>query len=531
MYDLIDIDVNNQARLELVLEVTAIGMWDFHLQTGMAFCSNQCKHILGFTLDSMDVSEKTFLENVHPEDRERVLETAQGAILNQKDYNTQYRVIWQDGSIHWIAARGRTLYDTDGKPVRMLGTVQDISAQKAAEVEREELLMREVQARTEAETANLLKDQFLAVLSHEIRSPLNPILGWTKLLKSGKLDAAASARALDTIERNVKLQTQLIDDLLDVSRILRGKINLNFAAVDMSSMIISAIETIELAAQTKNIYIDYVNNISTPFNYVWGDANRIQQILGNLLSNAIKFTPTRGKILIRLERVNSQIQITLSDTGKGITPDFLPYVFDFFRQADNSTTRKSGGLGLGLGVVRQLVELHHGTVQVYSAGEGQGATFTVILPAYQVEQVFSESNISTASNSSTSLLGVKILIVDDEADTRELLQLILEQSGATVTIASGATEVLNIIEQVQPDILLSDIAMPQTDGYKLIRQIREMAPVQSEYKCNQIPAIALTAYASDSDEEKAREAGFQLHLAKPIGPEELVNAITKLLKT
>ncbi|BAZ13033.1 multi-sensor hybrid histidine kinase [Calothrix sp. NIES-4071] len=524
------IDVDNEARLELVLEATGIGMWDLQLQTGMAFCSNQCKHILGFTLGNGDISEKTFLDNVHPEDRERVLETARGAILAKKDYDTEYRVIWLDGSIHWIAAHGRTIYDQLGEPVRMLGTVQDITARKVALSEREELLIREMQARTEAETANLIKDQFLAVLSHEIRSPLNPILGWTKLLKSGKLDAAASARALDTIERNVKLQTQLIDDLLDVSKILRGKINLNFAAVDLSSTITSAIEAVELAAQTKNIYIDYVNNISAGNNFCWGDVNRLQQILGNLLSNAIKFTPTGGKVSIRLERVNSHIQIAVSDTGKGITPDFLPYVFDYFRQADNSTTRKSGGLGLGLAIVRQLVELHHGSVQVYSAGEGQGATFTVKLPAYQVEQILSESNIATASNISISLFGVKILVVDDEVDTRELLQLILQQSGATVFVASNAIEVLSIIEQVQPDILLSDIAMPQTDGYKLIRQIREMAPAQSQYKCNLIPAIALTAYASDSDEEKARAAGFQLHLAKPIEPDDLINAIAKLLK-
>jgi PAS domain S-box-containing protein len=529
MCDFIDTNYN-QARLELVLEVTGIGMWDFHLQTSMAFCSNQCKYILGLTSNSNEVSEKTFLENLHPEDKQRVLETAQGAISNHEDYSTEYRVMWQDGSIHWVAARARTIYDADGQPLRMLGTVQDITAQKTAEAEREELLMREVQAKTEAQTANLIKEQFLAVLSHEIRSPLNPILGWTKLLKSGKLDAASVTRALDTIERNAKLQAQLIDDLLDVSRILRGKINLNFAAIDLSSTIISAIETVELAVQTKNIYIDYINNTTAQNQYCWGDVNRIQQILGNLLSNAIKFTPTGGKISIKLEQVNSHIQITVSDTGKGITPDFLPYVFDYFRQADNSITRKSGGLGLGLAIVHQLVELHHGTVQVYSAGEGQGATFTVALPAYKVEQVFSQTSISTASNSPASLFGVKILVVDDEPDTRELLQSVLEYSGATVFLAPNASEALSILVKSQPDILLSDIAMPQTDGYKLIRQIREMVPVQSEYKYNQIPAIAITAYASDSDEEKAYAAGFQLHLAKPIDPEDLVNNIAKLLK-
>jgi PAS domain S-box-containing protein len=520
--------VDNQARLEFVLEATNIGMWDFQPLTGKAFCSNQCKQILGLRLDSLDVSEDTFLKNLHPEDRPRIIEAARGAIQEKKDYDAEYRVIWQDGSIHWVAARARTIYDSQGQPLRMLGTVQDITARKIAEAEREELLMREVQARTEAEMANSIKDQFLAVLSHEIRSPLNPILGWTKLLQSGKLDVAASARALDTIERNAKLQAQLIDDLLDVSKILRGKINMNFAVVDLSSTVTSALLAVELAAQTKNIYINCITNINelTERNQfcIWGDVNRIQQILGNLLSNAIKFTPTGGKVIVGLERVNSEIQITVTDTGKGITPEFLPYVFDYFRQADTSTTRKSGGLGLGLAIVRQLVEMHHGTVQVQSAGEGLGATFTVIFPHYQVK-LPSESNFLTASTSLTSLSGVRILVVDDEADTRELLQLILEQSGATVNVVPNATEALSILEQLQPDILLSDIAMPQIDGYQLIRQIRQMAPAQ----CSVIPAIALTAYATDSDGEKARAAGFQLHLAKPVQPEDLVNSIAKLL--
>ncbi len=328
-------------------------------------------------------------------------------------------------------------------------------------------------------------------------------MGWANLLKSSKLDAVATTRALDTIERNAKLQSRLIDDLLDVSRILRGKINLNFAVVDLESIIAAALGTVELAAQTKNIYIDYIiepqnSNLFNISNFaVWGDAIRLQQIIGNLLSNAIKFTSPSGRIQIKLERVEAQIQVTVTDTGKGIAANFLPYVFDYFRQADTSTTRKSGGLGLGLAIVRQLVELHHGTVQAQSDGEEQGATFMVRLPFLQTHEIPSVFNITTLTlttvptqgeprakllnNSPISLDGVQILVVDDDSDTRILLEIILEKNGAIVTVAASATEALTILEKSHPDILLSDIGMPQMDGYELIRQIRDL-PSQKSLK-------------------------------------------------
>jgi PAS domain S-box-containing protein len=389
-------------------------------------------------------------------------------------------------------------------------------------IENTRLYNAEQSARTQAETANRLKDEFLAVLSHELRTPLNPILGWSKLLRTRKCDEATTTKALETIERNAKLQTQLIEDLLDVSRILRGKLTLNVDSVDLVPTIESAIETVRLAAQAKAIHIQTV--FDRHAGQVAGDANRLQQVFWNLLSNAVKFTPQGGQVEIRLERVGTEAQIQVSDTGKGISPEFLPYVFDYFRQADSTTTRVFGGLGLGLAIVRQLVELHGGTVWAESPGVGCGATFTVRLPLMAVESEEPQEN--ELISSSPNLEGVRVLVVDDEVDTLELLVFMLKEYGAQVRGVTEASEALLLISQWQPDLLLSDIGMPNVDGYMLIHQIRELESKLGR----QIPAIALTAYAGETDHQQILASGFQKHVTKPVEPAKLVNAIASLVE-
>jgi PAS domain S-box-containing protein len=398
---------------------------------------------------------------------------------------------------------------------------KNISERKLAEQEREQLLMQEQAARAEAERANRIKDEFLAVLSHELRSPLNPILGWTKLLQTRTFDPANTAKALATIERNANLQTQLIDDLLDMAKILRGKFTMNAVPVKLAFVIESAIETMRTAAVAKNILL---NPVLHPTGLVHGDAVRLQQVVWNLLSNAIKFTPNNGHVDIRLEQVGHQAQLTVSDTGKGIDPKFLPHIFESFRQEDVSITRKYGGLGLGLAIVRSLVEAHGGTIMAASPGEGLGATFTVRLPLLRM--AIESQQPEVFSTQALDLSKIRILIVDDEPDARELLTVILTQYGADVLTVASAAEVLANLETFQPDVLVSDIGMPEVDGYTLIQQIRTLPPE----KGGQLPAIALTAYAREDDYQRAISNGYQQHITKPLEPERLVQAVMRLCK-
>jgi PAS domain S-box-containing protein len=427
----------------------------------------------------------------------------------------------KDGSRFWGSGIVTPLRDERGKLRGFAKIMRDTTERKQAEDERNELLAREQEARAEAEAANRIKDEFLAVLSHELRTPLNPILGWAKLLRSRTFDKKTADRALETIERNAKLQIQLIEDLLDVSRILRGKLTLNICPVALASTIEAAMETVRLAAQAKSIQIQ--TRLDSSVGLVAGDPNRLQQVVWNLLSNAVKFTPDGGSVEVRLERVGSQSQIQVIDTGKGISPDFLPHVFEYFRQADSTTTREFGGLGLGLAIVHHLVELHGGTVWAESLGERQGATFTIRLPLLAVNpQTIQESE---QPDSTLDLSDLKILVVDDEVDSREFVTFALEEHRAVVKAVASAREALEALALEKPDLLLSDIGMPEMDGYTLIRQIRMMSPEQG----GQIPAIALSAYASNTDSKQALAAGFQKHIAKPVEPAQLMAIIATLI--
>jgi signal transduction histidine kinase/ActR/RegA family two-component response regulator len=396
--------------------------------------------------------------------------------------------------------------------------VAELERQRTEE-ERTQLLAREQAARTQAEIANRVKDEFMAVLSHELRSPLNPILGWAKLLQTRNLSEEMTRRAIGIIERNALQQAQLIEDLLDISRIMRGKTRINFCPVNLILPIEAAIETMRLAAEAKSIQLKSV--IELPGAMVSGDSSRLQQIIWNLLSNAIKFTPTGGTVEIRLAAIASEAQIQVKDSGRGISAEFLPHVFEYFRQADASTTRTQGGLGLGLAIVRHLVELHGGTVEVDSPGIAQGAIFTVKLPLLKQQ----EPQLKLAAEDDfLNLQGVRLLVVDDEPDAREFLSFALEEYGAKVTAVSSVAEALAVIEKLKPDALLSDVGMPTEDGYTLIRKVREL----ERHQGGCIPAIAITAYAREEDRLCAMEAGFQMHIAKPIEPAKLVAAVASL---
>ena len=416
------------------------------------------------------------------------------------------------------------VFDAEGAVEMVAGVTRDITDRKQAEAEREKLLQQEQTAREAAETANRIKDEFLAVLSHELRSPLNPILGWSKLLQQNKLSAAKTASALASIERNALLQSQLIDDLLDISRILSGKLSLNRMSVDLNMVISAALETVRLAAEAKSLQIE--TTFSPGIGMVMGDSGRLQQVVWNLLSNAVKFTPQGGQISVRLTQTKTHAQIQVTDTGKGINPEFLPYVFEHFRQEDGAITRKFGGLGLGLAIARQIVELHGGKIWVESRGEGQGATFTVELPLWHTANPVEEvADTTEAGWDDLHLASLRVLVVDDEPDSREFVAFVAQQAGAKVTALGSAIEALQLLSTTPFDILLCDIGMPDMEGYMLVRQVRALPPEQG----GQIPAIALTAYAGDFNQKQALAAGFQRHLAKPVEPNELVKAIVTLL--
>lgn len=393
-------------------------------------------------------------------------------------------------------------------------------------IDRAHLYEAEQKARTAAENANRLKDEFLAIVSHELRTPLNSILGWAQMLRIRKLDANTTVRALETIERNAKQQVKVIDDILDVSRIIRGKFRLNLVSVNLAEIVRDCVETFSLSATTKNL--DLALEINGNISQINGDPDRLRQVISNLLSNAIKFTPENGRIEVNLSQNGKQVQVSVSDTGIGINPEFLPHVFEGFRQADSSTTRSHGGLGLGLTIVRYLVELHGGTVEAFSDGKNQGAMFIVKLPSLQNQNVSADSVANSFSFSSpevqegNQLSGLRILVVDDDADTCELIATVLAQYGAEVNAVSSADEALSMLDLLVPDVLVSDIGMPEKSGYDLIREIRHRKASSG----GSIPAIALTAFAREEDRKKAHIAGFQMHVSKPVEPDELAKAVT-----
>ncbi|GET40097.1 ATP-binding protein [Microseira wollei] len=509
-----------------------------------------------------------------PEELERVQAVFQE--LKEGNRPNQHENYWvaKDGTRRLIAWSNTVLMNTDGSNQYVIGSGIDITQRQQAEsaLRKSEILRKQAEA---LEQANRIKDEFLAIVSHELRTPLNSILGWAKLLRSRKYDAPTTERALETIERNAKSQAQLIDDILDISRIVRGKVRLNMRPINLVPVIQSAINSVLPTAANKNIEIASVgaglNSLSAessdlslnPPLRVFADAERLQQVVWNLLSNAVKFTPEGGRVEVKLEKLQmadcrlqidnknstlnlqSQIsnlqlnyaKITVTDTGKGISPEFLPYVFERFRQADSSTTRSYGGLGLGLAIVRHLVELHGGTVSADSPGEGQGATFTVMLPLLEEtpanagELQSSEAGENKQYSMPNAQLpmplnGLHVLVVDDDGDTRDFLMAALQEGGARVTSATSVEEARASLQQYHPDVLISDIGMPSADGYELIHQVR----TSPSPEIAKIPALALTAYAREEDSKKALDAGFGMHLPKPVEPAQLISVVAQLAR-
>jgi signal transduction histidine kinase len=397
-----------------------------------------------------------------------------------------------------------------------------ISELQRSEEARGHLLVRAERARAEAEAANRMKDEFLATLSHELRTPLTSLLGWSSVLREAKRDEKVLNQGLEAIDRNARVQAQLIDDLLDVSRIVSGKLNLDVRPLEISSVTRAAINVVRPAADAKNIKLDY--SAEPGLGAISADSGRLHQIVWNLLSNAVKFTPQGGKISIRLEQDGSHAKITVKDTGQGIDPEFLPRVFDRFLQADSSTTRSFGGLGLGLAIVRHLVELHGGTVSAESEGVGKGATFTATFPLLtgRMEPVAHSGELCAAEL--RSLDGLRVLLVDDEAEAREIISTVILRTGAEVKTCISASDALIKLAEWRPDVILSDIAMPEEDGYSFIGKVRSLPRDQG----GETPAAALTAYARDEDRLQALAAGYQMHIAKPIGASQLVTMVAKL---
>ncbi len=465
--------------------------------------------------------------------------------------------IRKDGTYFWTHCIITTLRNEKGNLRGFAKIMQDITQRKLAEEEREQLLLREQAARAVAEAANRAKDDFLAVVSHELRTPMTAIIGWAGMLKSGMLDLKRATLAMETIDRNANLQMQLIEDLLDISRIVRGDIALNLDRVDLAGVIAAAIEVVQPIANKKTIDLEFVRQPKVETQeqqkeelLIWGDSERLQQVVWNLLANAVKFTPEGGKVVVRLSIYKSSslvtnsarqlalnnerslatkfAQIQVSDTGIGISAEFIPYVFDRFRQADSTSVRSHKGLGLGLAIARHLVELHGGTIRVESPGKGQGATFTIELPVLARTYRAGKDNPlpSLQPLAAPSLGGLRVLVVDDEADTRQWIAVVLEKTGAEVIAVASVIEALEAIKQQRLDILVSDIGMPGENGYTLMRKIRELKPQIG----STIPAVALTGYAREEDYAEAIAAGFQLHVAKPIRAAELVAVVASLAK-
>jgi signal transduction histidine kinase len=414
------------------------------------------------------------------------------------------------------------------EPPVLVATVRALLRARRAEDALRDALGREQAARAAAEVANRAKDDFLATLSHELRSPLTTILSWVTLLRGGRLDRERSTRALEAIERNTRLQVSLIEDLLDVSRIVTGKMRLEIALVQLGPLVEAAIEGVRAAADAKGILLDA--DLDPTLSPLPADAARLQQVLWNLLSNAIKFTPRGGRVEVRAESLDSVVQITVRDNGMGVDPAFLPHLFERFRQEDSSSTRSESGLGLGLAIVRHLVELHGGTVEAQSAGAGQGTAFTVRLPLPAVRMSLGrgESRESQGTRLPIVVLpplaDVHVLVVDDDADARQAVAIVLEQCQARVTTASSVREAMGALAAETPDVIVSDVAMPQEDGFTFIRRVRGSGvPGASD-----VPAIALTAYAAPEDQRRLVEAGYQTALTKPVDPAELAIAVSRL---
>jgi PAS domain S-box-containing protein len=506
-----------EQRLRLATEGAGIFTWEIDCATRSALWSRQFGDLLGSDiLPTFD----SWVARVHPQDRAALEKAFSAAAEGQGDFASEHRLLLASGEERCIAAFGRRHAGDGGEQPRLIGVATDITARKRAEAEREVLLARAQEAQRLAEQAVRMKDEFLAMLSHELRTPMSAMLGWLHLLKIGKLSADQQMQALDTIERNARIQTQLVNDLLDVSRIVTGKMELETEVMPLDRALESALDSARLEGQAREIALEA--EIARGQWLVRGNPQRLQQVFSNLLSNALKFSPKGSRILVRLERTASHAQVSVIDQGEGIPPDVLPHIFERFRQADSSTRRRHGGLGLGLAIVRSLVELHGGRVTAESAGPGLGATFRVGLPLAGPAAAPPAPDPAFAGEA--DLTGVRALIVDDDQSNLQMIAQLLRLHGASVMIASDAPTALAIAPRWDPDALILDIGMPEKDGYQLLPELR--AALGKDART--MPAIAVTGFASTEDMKRALQAGFQAHIAKPFDMSGLCHLVAQL---
>jgi len=521
----------SEERLALSVEAADLGTFCCPMPIGNIISNAKCKEHFWLTPDA-EIDLDRFYSIIHENDRELTRLALEQAVYKHQPYDIEYRTVAPDGRIRWVRSRGRAYYDDNENPTRLDGITLDISDRKRAEHQLKETLAAERAARGEAERVSRMKDEFLATLSHELRTPLNAILGWSQLLILSPEAFEKVQEGLQAIERNARAQTQIIEDLLDMSRIISGKVRLDVQHLVLAEVVNAAVQSVRPSAEVKGLRL---HTVLDPYaGPVAGDANRLQQVVWNLLTNAIKFTPRGGQIRVILERINSHLELSVSDTGEGIAPEFLPHIFERFRQADASTTRRHAGLGLGLSIVKQLVELHGGTIQAKSPGLGHGSTFIILLPVAIAEL----TNTSLRSDREhpradsavplllepRSLRDLTILVVDDDPDTLNLLKRILSDGGASVVGAHSALEALEVLPQIRPDLLVSDIGMPGNDGYDLIQKIRSFSSADG----GATPGVALTAFARSEDRLRALLAGYQIHVSKPVEPAELIAVCASL---
>jgi PAS domain S-box-containing protein len=526
----------SRERLQMAMDAAKIYSWELNPSNYQSEWSNNFEQVVGFSL-SPD-SEINFNELVHHDDREMLTEKIFAAINNEQPYESEFRMVNPaTGEIVWLRAQGVLVEDFAGER-RLVGITQNINERRQAEQEREKLLEREREARRQAEEASRLKDEFLATVSHELRTPLNAILGWSQMLDSGKFAQADTSRAVKTIYRNAKSQAKLIEDILDVSRIITGKLRIETKPTTLAPILQSAVETLRPTIEAKNIRLQMRLDFETK--PILADTDRMLQVFWNIISNAVKFTPENGRVDVELINEARQIKIIVSDNGKGIEPEFLPFVFDRFRQADGTSTRSHGGLGLGLSIVRHVVELHGGTVEVASQGAGSGTIFTVVLPIYtavngdakiienkaekEITSIQEMSDNVYLSDSERHLKGVRVLLIDDEKDALEMLAAMLSLTGAEIKQRTNVTDALETVEEWIPQVIVSDIAMPDMDGYAFIEKLRALP----REKGGEVPVIALTAYAGASEENRVLASGFQMYLPKPVNATELLAALKNL---
>lgn len=515
---------NSAEHLLLAAESSEIGLWYLDFGVDKIRATEKFCELLGLARQT-DLTYSTFLEIVHPDDRDTVRRFLSENIRSGEQFEQQFRIVLPTGSVEWIATDGRSFLNENGKPMRMVGVVRKITDEKRAAEELEAVYEREKNARDEAEEANRSKDIFLAFVSHELRAPLNSILGWSNILLTKEVDEDTRRSAIETIERSARMQAKLINDLVDSARVASGKIRLEYRPTEIFSVVRNVVDAQRPAIDTRGL--TYKVDTGPGKLFVMGDVNRLQQVFGNLLSNAIKFTPPGGDVTISAAKSESQVTVVIADTGEGIRTGALPTIFRQFSQV-GAGERKSTGLGLGLSIAKTLVERHGGTIHAESEGVGKGSRFIVSLPLIETSKLERPSGELPAPVSQKLLAGLTILIVEDEKDSREVLRLYLESKGAAVHVAENVAAGLKILDGLEtaPNLIVSDIGMPDEDGLSLIKRVRasENSAIAS------VPAIALSAFATGEFEKQAFEAGFQRYVTKPFDPRSFAQAVIEIAK-